>query len=101
VGKLNVEVQKKILAEVKLFYKQELIPAWQYDTKSLLLVHEAGLRSKEVESSITSSKNMYQISAEKPGSYKVTMEQHYPKYLESSAVLLTVYPKFETNIPSL
>lgn len=27
-----------------------LIPAWQYDSRNLLIVHEAGLRSTEIKS---------------------------------------------------
>ena len=43
--KNSVEVQKKITAQMKLFYQGMMIPAWQYDSRNLLLVHEAGLRS--------------------------------------------------------
>lgn len=46
MDKQVVEEKKKINVGIKLFYKEMLIPVWQYDAKSLLLVHEAGIRSK-------------------------------------------------------
>ena len=49
--KNTVEVQKKLTAQMKLFYQGMMIPAWQYGSRSLLLVHEAGLRSTEIQSS--------------------------------------------------
>lgn len=61
--KNTVEVQKKLTAEVKLFYQGMLIPAWQYDSRSLLLVYEAGLRSTLIQSSQNSEKSLYEISA--------------------------------------
>ncbi len=48
VEKHTVEMEKKLSAEVKLYYHKQLIPVWQYNTKNLLLVHEAGLRSQVI-----------------------------------------------------
>lgn len=50
LDKHTVGVQKKLTGEVKLFYQGKLIPSWQYDSKNLLLVHEAGLKSTEIQS---------------------------------------------------
>ena len=50
VNKNSVQVQKKLTAEVNLFYQGKLIPTWQYDFRNLLLVHEAGIRSREIMS---------------------------------------------------
>jgi len=61
--KNTVEVQKKLTAQMKLFYQGTMIPAWQYDSRSLLLVHEAGLRSTEILSSQSNERNLYEISA--------------------------------------
>jgi hypothetical protein len=41
-----LEIHKTLTAEIKLFYKGILIPTWQYDKQNLMLVHEAGIRSK-------------------------------------------------------
>lgn len=46
LNKNSAQVQKKLTAEVNLFYQGKLIPSWQYDFRNLLLVHEAGIRSK-------------------------------------------------------
>ena len=46
VSKSTVEVQKKVVAEVKLYNQKRLVPTWQYDMRNLLVVHEAGIRSK-------------------------------------------------------
>lgn len=61
--KNTVEVQKKLTAQMKLLYQGTMIPAWQYDSRSLLLVHEAGLRSTEIQSSQSNERNLYEISA--------------------------------------
>ena len=54
LNKKTTEVQKKLTAEVNLLYQGKVIPTWQYDPGNLLLVHEAGIRSKEIVSSLPS-----------------------------------------------
>ncbi len=55
----TVDVQNKLSAQMKLFYQGMMIPAWQYDSRSLLLVHEAGLRSTKFQSSQSNERNLY------------------------------------------
>ena len=63
VNKNSVQLHTKITAEVKLYHQGKLIPAWQYDFRNLLLVHEAGIRSKEIISAQPSGpSNVYEIS---------------------------------------